>query len=127
MTLRVRTRMYEAMFLVEPQAAATAWPKVQQDIEGLITRNGGAVVRLRKWEERKLTYNIKKRQRGTYVLTYFNAPTTTIDKLKKDIQLSETVLRALVLVFEGKLKDEAEETPAPPPPAVVAPEPVGKA
>lgn len=126
MTENARKRMYEALFLVEPQIASTAWTKVQQDIEGLIQRHGGTVVRLRKWEERKLSYPVKKRQRGTYVLTYFESPTQGIDKLKKEIALSETVLRALVLVFEGTLKDEAEEVPPPPAPAAAAPEPAGK-
>ena len=111
---RYDKRLYEAMFLIEPQAASTRWTEVAQEIESVLLRHGGSVVRLEKWDERKLAYPIKKRTRGGYALCYFEAPPEAITKLRADFALSETVLRQLILVFEGTLKDKPkEEAPQP--------------
>jgi len=32
---------------------------------------------MRKWDERRLAYEIKKQKRGLYILCYFKAPTPT--------------------------------------------------
>lgn len=111
-------RMYEAMFLIEPQAASTRWNDVAKEIETILLRHGGSIVRLDRWDERKLAYPIKKRNRGGYALLYFEAPPLAITKLRAEYALSETILRHLILNFEGKLKDP------PPPPSTVVPAPV---
>jgi small subunit ribosomal protein S6 len=109
---RYDKRLYEAMFVVEPQAAATQWTQVAQEIEGVLLRHGATVVRLDRWDERKLAYPIKKRQRAGYALCYFESPPPAITKIRADLALSETLLRTLILTFEGTPK---EPTPAPTP------------
>jgi small subunit ribosomal protein S6 len=107
-------RLYEAMFVVEPQVAATRWEQVAREIEGVLLRHGGTIVRLDRWDERKLAYPIKKRSRAGYALCYFEAPPPAIEKLRAEFVLSETILRHLILIFEGTLKDKPP-APAPPP------------
>lgn len=108
-------RIYEGMFLVDPQAGSTQFPKVQEEITGLLTRHGAKLRHMRKWDERRLAYDIKGRSRGTYVLTYFEGPGSVVDGLRKDAKLSETILRALVLVHDERVPKDlrrAEQAPA---------------
>lgn len=113
-------RMYEAMFVVEPQAASTRWTEVAQEIEAVLVRHGGSIVRLDKWDERKLAYPIKKRARAGYALCYFEATPAAITNIRAEYGLSETLLRHLILSFEGKLKEPKAPVPVPAPePAAV--------
>lgn len=88
---------YEGMFLVEPTLAAKEWEKVVEEIGRILAKREGQVQSLIKWGERKLAYPIRKSNRGTYVLAYFTAPRKAASKVAIDCQLSEIILRVLVL------------------------------
>jgi ribosomal protein S6 len=91
---------YEAMFLFDPTFASD-FAKVEEEINRILARARGEAVLLRKWDERKLAYDIKKRKRGCYVLVYFKAPAESITGMERDARLSEHVLRLLVVRAEG--------------------------
>jgi len=99
-------RTYEAMLLVEPTIAAKDWPKVTAEVDRIAKRNGANVVSLTKWGERKLFYPVRKNNRGTYVLTYLQAEEKSVPRIRSDFQLSEIVLRNLVLRHEGEPRKE---------------------
>ena len=87
---------YEAMFLLPPGAA------MDQDGTGLrlcrsiIERHGGQVIVIKRWDERKLYYEINKQKRGTYVIAYFRAPGGAIGPIERDVKLSDEILRVMV-------------------------------
>ena len=112
-------RTYEGMLLVEPTIAAKEWQRVVDEVERIAKRHGAAVLQVSRWGERKLAYPVKKNNRGTYVLTYFSAPPKVVGKIRADLQLSEVVLRHVILQHEGELRKEAPkdfETAGPLPP-----------
>jgi small subunit ribosomal protein S6 len=92
--------LYEAMFLVDAAKGGEGFPAVIQHISGLLERNGAQAERIEKWAESKLAYEIKHVDRGVYVLVYFRAASESISPLRRDIGLSEELLRALILRAE---------------------------
>ena len=91
----VKENIYEAMFLLGP--AGTAEPQAQLDLcKGFIERHGGKIQVLKKWDERKLAYEVNGQKRGTYVISYFTATGAAVVPLERDVKLSEDVLRVLV-------------------------------
>lgn len=100
------TNLYEAMFVVEPTIAAREWNRVVEEIERLIKRNGATVASVVKWGERRLIHPVKRSNRGAYVLTYFQAPPGAVNKIRADLQLSEIILRSLVVRHEGEMRKE---------------------
>jgi small subunit ribosomal protein S6 len=87
---------YEAMFLLG--TAATAEPeKGVETCRGIIERHGGQIMVIKKWDERKLAYEISGQKRGTYVISFFTAPGAAVAGIERDVKLSEEVLRVLVL------------------------------
>ncbi len=96
-------KSYEALFLVEPTVAAREWTKVSDEIDRIVKRNGGEVVLLNKWGERKLAYPVKKSNRGAYVVTYFKAPEKSVAKIRGDFALSELVFRSIIVRHDGGL------------------------
>ncbi len=96
---------YEAMFLLG--ASASAEPEKGIDIcRGIIERHGGQIMVIKKWDERKLAYEISGQKRGTYVITYFTAPGPAVSGIERDVKLSEEVLRVLVLKADHLNVDE---------------------
>lgn len=101
-------KRYEGMFLFDA-AVVRDWASIEQEVRRLCERIDAELLVCVKFDERKLAYEVNKRKRGTYVLTYFNAPPERIHDLERDVHLSEDVLRVLVLradhVTEEKLAE----------------------
>lgn len=96
---------YEGLFLFGTAATVDAEGSVKQ-IGDLITKHGGEILHLRKWDERKLAYEIKKNKRGLYVLAFFKAPGAAVDKITRDVNLSESILRVLITEADHLNLDE---------------------
>ena len=82
-------RLYEGMFLVDSALAAADWDGTLEVINTILKRADAEVVGMRKWQERKLAYDIDHKTRGTYILTYFKADSQRIAGIEKDMLLSE--------------------------------------
>jgi small subunit ribosomal protein S6 len=121
-------RLYEGMFLVDSTLAAADWEGTLAVVETILKRADAEVVVMRKWDERRLAYDIEHKSRGTYILTYFKADTQRIGGIEKDVQLNEKVMRVLILTTEGRPQDMIDRDIAglPKPAPVVEPEPVGE-
>lgn len=110
---------YEGMFLVDARQFPKGADEALEWVKGLIVKHGGSVIESGKWDERRLAYEIKKQRRGLYMLFYFEAPTSAVAQIERDCQLSESVLRLLILRHEGEIPKDAFR-PAPPADAIAA-------
>lgn len=113
-------RRYEGMFLFD-SGAVSEWGAAQQEINRLFERIGARPLVTVKYDERKLAYEIKRRKRGLYALSYFEADPQRIGDLERDARLSETVLRVLVLSAPGLTDERINELRAIPADQPVAP------
>ena len=117
-------RTYEGLLLVEPTIASKEWPQVVEEFDRIVKRNGATVLQMNKWGERKLAHPVKKNARGAYVLAYFSAPPESVVKIRADLQLSEIILRSMLVSHEGELRKDPPrdfETAGPLPPKGVRP------
>ena len=90
-------KLYEGLFLFDANLAAKDWPGLEKHVGDLLQKNEADLVYSERWPDRKLAYEVKGCRKGTYFLTYFNAPGPAITTLHRDVQLSERVLRLMVL------------------------------
>lgn len=102
-------KLYEAMFLVD-STQASDWDAVVKTIETVLKRSDAEIVAIRNWAERKLAYEIDHKTRGTYVLCFFRADGSSIPNIEKDVQLSEQIMRVLILSAETREKEALEES-----------------
>ncbi len=91
-------RLYEGMFVIESALADRDWDGCCAEIDSIIAKHGGKVVDLRKWDERRLAYEIKHVRRGTYILVHFEAEQATMEAMRRDFNMSDKILRQLVLI-----------------------------
>src|SRR3954470_22708084 len=83
-----KSNQYEAMFLFPPPGVTDVDSMINL-ARGMIERHGGKIVVIKRWDERKLAYEIKKQKRGTYVIAYFSAPPQAVTPIERDVTLSE--------------------------------------
>jgi small subunit ribosomal protein S6 len=93
-------RFYEGMFLVDAAKGGAELPAVIQHISGILGEHDARPERIEKWAESKLAYRIKQAERGIYILVYFWADPAKTEELRRDITLSEDLLRVLILRAE---------------------------
>src|SRR5688500_14444496 len=91
----VTQKQYEAMFLFPPPGTVDVEGMTNM-ARGIIERHGGSVLHIKKWDERKLSYEIKRQKRGTYIIAYYKGPGASVAAIERDVNLSEDVLRVLI-------------------------------
>lgn len=102
---------YEVMFLVG-QAAGAALGETVAHVNDILCRAGGQVIAMRKWDERRLAYEIAKHKRGLYILAYARIPTGGIRQIEHECNLSETILRTLILRADHLTEEEMQAADA---------------
>ena len=113
METMTKNRLYEGMFLVDSALAGSNWDGVNQTIKTILDKADAEIVSIKKWDDRKLAYEIKGKSRGTYILCYFRADGGKIKDIEKSVQLSEQIIRVLVLNAEQMTEEDMnKETPA---------------
>ena len=100
-----KVNQYEGMFLLGSGAAAEVDGSINT-VRGIIERHGGKILTIKKWDERKLAYEMKKQKRGLYIIAYFTAPSNAVSAIERDVNLSEDVLRVMVTDAEHLNQDE---------------------
>ncbi|MBN1437742.1 MAG: 30S ribosomal protein S6 [Sedimentisphaerales bacterium] len=101
-------RLYEGMFIVDSAMATANWDDAYNAVKSILDRASAEILNIRKWDDRRLCYEIKGHRRGTYILSYFRADSSVITGMERDVQLSETIIRMLVLRADHISSDVAE-------------------
>ncbi|HUS72645.1 MAG TPA: 30S ribosomal protein S6 [Sedimentisphaerales bacterium] len=102
-------RLYEAMFLVDSAEGSQNQDEITGTIKTILERAEAEIVSIKKWDVRKLAYKINGKTRGTYILCYFKADGERIQNIEKDVQLSEQIMRVLILSAETRAAENVEE------------------
>lgn len=89
------TNYYEGLFLL-PQSAGSDLGAAAELVKALLDKVGAETISFRKWDERRLAYEIKGNKRGLYFLCYFKVEGSQIAALDRQCLLSEGVLRHMV-------------------------------
>mgnify|MGYP003700543401 CR=1 FL=1 len=106
-----RKHFYEAMFLLRQSAAADLGSAVEH-IRETLERAEGEIVAMKKWDERRLAFEIKKQKRGTYILVYVSIPSSQMASLERALNLSEVVLRWMLVRADHLSVDEMKAADA---------------
>jgi small subunit ribosomal protein S6 len=108
-----KNKLYEGMFLVDSAQAGADWDGVMAAIRTILEKAEAEIVSINKWDDRRLAYNIKGKTRGVYILSYFRADGGRIRNIEKAVQLSERIMRVLILSAERLRPEDIEkDTPA---------------
>ena len=113
---------YETVFILSPVLSADQTKETVDKFTGMIADNGGMVVNVEEWGQRKLAYPIKRLSTGYYVFVEFDAEGDFVDKLEVNYRRDDNVIRFLTFKQDKfaheyaekrrKLRSEKKEEPA---------------
>jgi small subunit ribosomal protein S6 len=108
-----KNKLYEGMFLIDSSQAGADWDGIMAAIRRILEKAGAEIDSIRKWDDRRLAYEIKGKSRGTYILSYFRVDGERIRDIEKSVRLSEKIMRVLILSAERLRPEDIEkDTPA---------------
>src|SRR5688572_15448744 len=90
-----RTYKYEGLFLF-PQAAVADLQAAADHVLEILSRAGAQIISFKRWDERRLAYEIAGNKRGLYFLAYFKVAGSKLPQIERDCNLSEKMLRAMI-------------------------------
>jgi small subunit ribosomal protein S6 len=93
-------REYELTFIVRSDVEEADLTAVIDRVKGLVTDNGGEVVKLDLWGTRRLAYPIKHVREGQYVFMVTQLPPQSVTEVDRGIKLTEDILRHLFVRVE---------------------------
>lgn len=97
-------RQYELVYIVVPEASEQELADLHAQVEGIVTRLHGTLVKSEPWGRRKLAYEIGPHKEGFYVLEVFSGPPEVVKELDRRLKVSDRVIRHLVVRID---EDEA--------------------
>jgi small subunit ribosomal protein S6 len=125
-------RVYEELFIVQPDATDEQIDPIIEHLRGLITQSGGTLDKTDKWGVRRLAYRVLKFSEGQYILLQFSANPEAVKEIERRLRVNDLVIKFLTVRIDEKLKRiekrkkqrekrAARKPPKPESPAVSAP------
>ncbi len=87
------TQIYETMVLLDNDVVRSDWKKAKAIVTDTVAKYDGSLETCRRWDERRLAYPMKTKNRATYYLAYHDMPGDKIPGFLRDLELNEQVLR----------------------------------
>ena len=94
-------RKYEIMFIVKPTLDESAIKKVSSSVVKLFKKCDSKVLEMNEMGQKDLAYEIKKHKKGYYFVLVVEASTYAIDEFNHMINISEDIIRSLVIKLEN--------------------------
>ena len=99
---------YEVMYVIDAALEDSARIELIDRFSDLVKKNGGEIDRVDEWGKRRLAYAINYKTEGYYVLMYIKAPSELPKELERNFQISDKILRSLVIRYEGEVPAKRE-------------------
>lgn len=90
-------RTYETMCVLAPDLSEEKLKNIEDKIKKIFTNHKVKEVGKKIWGKRPLAYVIKRHRTGHYVQYTYEAPSTAVTDLEKNLGYEEDVLRYLTL------------------------------
>lgn len=108
-------RRYETVYIANPNLEDEALKEVVGKFSDLIKKNEGSLVKVDEWGKRKLAYEVKRFDKGHYVLLDFCGLPEMVTELERNLKLDDRVLKYLTVKVDdevdpaGLIADEVQE------------------
>jgi small subunit ribosomal protein S6 len=100
-------RVYEVIFIVDPDTQEEEMTKLTGNLSGIITDQGGTVTRNEVLGRRQLAYRIGRKNEGVYVLFEVEGTGGEIAELERRMRVNDQIMRYMtVRVDEDRQRAE---------------------
>ncbi|HEX8147345.1 MAG TPA: 30S ribosomal protein S6 [Pyrinomonadaceae bacterium] len=90
-------RVYEVIFIVDPDTQEDEMTKLTQNLSGVVTDQGGVVTRNEVLGRRQLAYRIGRKNEGVYVLFEVEGTGSEIAELERRMRVNDAIMRYMTV------------------------------
>lgn len=95
-------RYYELMFVLKPTLTEEEVVSRVDFVKEILSKNEASIECEINMGMRKLAYEVKKYERGTYTVFYFKAPAVAIKEIERILRITEEVIKFMTVKYESK-------------------------
>lgn len=107
---KTRLREYETIFLVKPDLTDDNVDKLKDRVRGIVSREGGRVIRFTVWGKKKTMYPIAKQPRAIYVHTHYLGGQNLVAEVERNLRNIDEVTRYLSVKLADEVDPETKPT-----------------
>jgi small subunit ribosomal protein S6 len=96
-------RRYETFVIIDPDITQEQREPVLERVRELITQQDGFLVFEDVWGERKLAYDIKKKERGYYVRFDYCGLATLVNEIERFFRIDDRALKYMTVVLDKEI------------------------
>ncbi len=100
---------YELTYVISGVVQQNQVDDIVRKVNHLVESNDGDVLEVDEWGNQRLAYEIDRKRSGYYVNMYFKAPGALIERLERELQINDDVLRYLTLRMDAKMQRHYEK------------------
>ena len=104
------TQSYEFVVLFSPELNDDQLQQAQDFAASLVKKYKGKIVDTDIWGKKVLAYPINKHTEAFYVFYKLDMPVAKIQAFEKEVYLTESIIRHLIVKAEEKEKNEKQES-----------------
>lgn len=108
-------RQYETIFIINPELDESETNDVIEGVKTAIGSGGGKILKVDPWGKKKLAYTVKQHNDGYYMLIVFESSPEFVRQLNGHYQITEPIIKHIVVQFEGDLTAPVPSSTAIPP------------
>ncbi len=97
-------RTYEVMYIITPDTAEDDVTKLNENLQDVIEKEGGSVIRLDNMGRRKMAYEIQRQTEGHYVLFEIEGSGSEIAELERRMRVNDSIMRYLTVRVDEERK-----------------------
>jgi small subunit ribosomal protein S6 len=99
-------RHYEIIYIVNPNLDAEALNEVVSKFSDLTKRLKGYIIKVNEWGKRRLAYEVKRFDKGYYIVVDFCGLPETVKELERNLTLDDRVLKYLTVKLDEDVDPE---------------------
>jgi small subunit ribosomal protein S6 len=91
---------YETMYIVNPTLDEEALKEAINKFSDLIKKLKGSIVKVNEWGKRKLAYEVKRFDKGYYIVLDFCALPKIVTELERSLKLDDRILKYITVKID---------------------------
>lgn len=100
-------RHYETLFIINPDLSEEETASVVEKFSAILTDRGSNLVKVDQWGRRRLAYEVKKFNKGFYVLFEYGATPEAVAEMERIFKIDERIIRYLTVKKDDLFDAEA--------------------
>ena len=100
-------KRYETIYIANPNLEEDPLGEVITKFSDLIKKEKGQIVKVDEWGKRKLAYEVKRLDKGHYVVLDFCGLPETVAELERNLRLDDRILKYLTVKIDEDVDPES--------------------